>query len=297
MKKIGVLVVIYNSKSKILNWLKIYNKKFSKDPCLYLLILDNNSSDGSYQAVRHQFPGVDIRRLNDNYGCTTARNVGIIELICNVGCYIYASFDDDVIIEDEHFFSKMRKAFDNYPEVDGYCGILRWGDDRTICTMGSRNLGLGVYKSVKRITKNTKIDFMPGGACMVRATTFKKYGLYDNDFPPIGGQDKNWGIRVSSAGAILHYNPEVELFHYHDRNQYDSAQKHGYVIQGRIIHLRKIFSLASFFLIIIMNYKNMTKPFGIKFAMTHCIKGIKKKLHPDNYEFNKFKSNYKKYYR
>jgi len=296
MEKIGILVVVYNNKTNILNWLAHYKKKFSKDPSLYLLVLDNNSTDGTYNAVTEQYPDVDIRRLRDNYGCTTARNVGIVELIENIGCDIYASFDDDVIIEDENFFNKIRNALNTCPEVDGYCGILRWGDDRSICTMGGRKTLIGVYKTIKKISGHTKVDYMPGGACVIRASTFEKFGLYDNDFPPIGGQDKNWGIRVSKRGANLCYNPNVELFHYHNRNKYDSCQKHGYVIQGRVLQLRKQFSLSMFLYMIIFAYKTSIKQFGFKFAIEHFRKAMCQKLNPGNYNYEKFKVDYKKYY-
>ena len=295
MKKIGILIVVYNSKNKILKWLENYKRKFSRDLSLYLLVLDNNSTDGTFEAVRKDHPDIDIRKLKDNYGCTTARNVGIIELVENIGCEIYASFDDDVIIEDEEFFIKIRKALDEHPEIDGYCGVLRWADDKSICSMGSRKVLPGLYKTVKKISDNRKVDYVPGGACIIRASTFIKYGLYDNDFPPIGVEDKEWGIRVSQQGANLHYYPQIELFHYHDRKQHDSMQKRGFVIQAVTIELRKYFSIPML-LMRLYNFRALIKPYGIKFAIQNIRKSMVKKLNPRNYYYEEFKKDYNKYY-
>jgi GT2 family glycosyltransferase len=63
MVDIGILVVTHNydtTKNFILSFLKYFSPED-----YYLLILDNNSSDHTYEKIKAEFPFVDIRKLNE----------------------------------------------------------------------------------------------------------------------------------------------------------------------------------------------------------------------------------------
>ncbi len=284
--KIGVMVVSYNHRETTLNWLGIFFKMFGHLSNLAVLIVDNHSDDGTFEAVREAFPHVNIVRLKENYGCTRGRNIGIVEL-ANLGCNYVCSLDNDVHIEDPLFFEKMLDRFQKHPEVDGYGTIVRWGDDRSICTLGSRRTWYGALRAIKTVTTHTRVNLLPGGASMIRVRAFRQYGLFDNDYPPIGGQDKAWGVRVTAAGANLHYNPDTEVFHYHDRTRADSAQKHAYVIEGTTIFLRKNFTLVNL-LVALRYFSHQAKPYGFGFVWCHFVRAVRQKLEPDNYGFEHF---------
>jgi GT2 family glycosyltransferase len=286
MKKVGVLVVTYNQKDLTLNWIKEFKKTFIGQNNLYILVLDNNSKDGTYEAVKRQYPDVDIRKLNDNYGCTTGRNIGIVELI-NMGCEYICTLDNDCIIENSRFFEIMLQAFEMNPDVDGYSAVVRRAHDRSIDTMGSRRTWYGIRRSVKVPTENTKVDYLPGGACVIKASTYMKYGLFDNDYPPIGGQDHAWGIRVTNNGANLHFNPDLEVIHYHPGHRISYAEKDASILQGKALFLKKNPSVIHL-LLEIRDCKHYVSHYGWLFTLKHYYSGFRRKIYRKNYEFQMF---------
>lgn len=296
MRKIGVLVVTYNQKDLTLNWINEFKRTFLGQDNLYLLILDNNSNDGTYEALKKQYPDEDVRKLNDNYGCNTGRNIGIVELI-NMGCEYICTLDNDCIIEDSQFFRKMQEAFDSNRDIDGYSAIVKWGDDRSIDTMGSRRKWYGIRRAVKIITKNTKVDYFSGGACVIRACTYIKYGLLDNDYPLVGGEDHAWGLRVTKDGANLHFNPQTEIFHYQNRHIPSSnPEKITCCIHGKVMFLRKNPSLV-YLLLEVRDCCHYLSRYGFRLCLKSYYTGLKRKMHQNNYKFKEFsEQGLQKYY-
>jgi hypothetical protein len=283
---IGVLVVTHNQFELTAGFVDRFLKMFGNDPRLYLLVLDNNSSDGTYERIRRIYPHVDIRKLNDNYGCVTGRNIGIVEL-WRLGCeYIYIS-DNDIVIEDETFFEKLLNLHRENTEADGSCPVVRWADDRSIQTLGSKRLFGAITRNLTAVNGLQRVDILPGCAQFVKMSAFERFGLYDNDFTPISIEDYEWGIRASRLGAKLFNNPYVQVMHLHDRKSPESTEKVSHYLTGRIVYLRKYFSLLRtieelrFFLSNVRNY-------GFSTMLKAYSRGVRKKLREGNYFFSVF---------
>ncbi|MGA2463611.1 MAG: glycosyltransferase [Thermodesulfobacteriota bacterium] len=288
MRKIGVLVVTYNQFDMMAQWIKRFREMFGDQGNICLLVLDNNSRDGSYSKLRRMFPETDIRKLKENYGCTTGRNIGILELD-KLGCEFYTSCDTDVFIENERYFAKLSDAMNQNPTVDGFCPVLRWEEDNTIQGLGARRAWHGGLKTVREITGNRDVDCLPGGANFIRMSAFKKYGLYDNNLPPIGSQDYEWGLRARKLGAKFQYWPEVEAIHRHRKAAGCAPWTKKWVLMGRIIVLRKHFSLGNLIREISYAIFNV-KEFGIREMVSAYWEGMKKMLDDENYNFEAFKT-------
>jgi GT2 family glycosyltransferase len=284
-RKTGLLVVTHNQREITRNFIKNYLETFSNQD-VYLLVLDNNSEDDTVSILCQQFPEVDIRRLNDNYGCVTGRNIGIVEL-CKIGCnYIYIS-DNDILIKDGTFFDKMREFMEEHPNVDGCCPVVRWSDDNSVQTMGARLVSRHWVRVVTRVDSHNRINIMPGCAQCVRVSAFKRYGLFDNDLSPISIEDYEWGLRATRQGALFAYNQGVEVMHKRNRKDMKSKLLWRYVIIGRIILLRKYRS-AELAAIIGFGLWPVVKHFGLRFVLESIIEGYKKECQPWNYQFDAF---------
>lgn len=286
MKKIGVLVVTYNQYQITRNFINKFLALF-KEEYIHLLILDNNSQDGTYEKLQSRFPDLDIRKLNDNYGCVTGRNIGIVELI-NMGCHYILILDNDIEIEDPEFFSKMLLLMENDSEIDGCCPIVRWSDDYTIQTLGTRLNKFGISKNVTNISSgNNKVDILPGCAQFMRISAYKKIGLYDNDLSPISIEDYEWGMRAKKKRVKLCYNPDTEVIHYHNRLKGDSKEKKAFVIVGRMAFMKKYFTLFNLVKEIRFALRTMQN-YGILFAVKNYIRGFFKKIHRNNFNYAEF---------
>jgi GT2 family glycosyltransferase len=285
--KIGILVVTYNQLGKTRNWINdFYSKGFCTD-FVRLLVLDNASNDNTYDILHKEFPNLDIRLLNANYGCTVGRNIGISELY-EMGCDTYFGFDPDVIINDTLFFEKAIRFLEKRPDLDGFTPVLRFYEDMSIQGLGGRKGALGVMKTVTNISENRGVHYIPGGSSVIRMSTFRKYGIYDSDLPPIGGQDYEWGYRISKLGGKLEYNPELEVIHFHEKSARNTnlVQKR-WIFVSRTVFLRKHFSHGHLLREVRHLYQSlgMFKPLYI---LSSYKEGLRKKLHADSYNFESF---------
>jgi len=285
--KIGILLVTYNQIEKTRSWIeKFYSNGFNSDNTR-LLVLDNNSEDSTFSILQREFPDLDIRLLNDNYGPTVGRNIGISELF-EMGCDTYFGFDPDVQFNEHEYFQKSICFLDEHPDLDGFTPILRWYEDLSIQGLGGRKSTLGVMKTVREITDNHSVHFIPGGSSVIKMTAFHKYGIYDNDLAPVGAEDYEWGYRMSKLGGKLEYNPDLEVIHFHEKTaQNTNLTQKRWIFISRAIFLRKHFSFGHL-LRELMYFNDSLITFDLRYIISSYMEGMRKKLNPDSCSFATF---------
>jgi GT2 family glycosyltransferase len=293
MNDTGVLVVTYNQYEITRKFILNFKSTFS-DEKYYLLILDNNSKDMTYEKVKSEFPEIDIRKLNDNYGCVTGRNIGIVELV-NKNCkYIYIT-DNDIVFEDSGMLSKLKEFMNRNIGLDGCCPVVRWEEDKTIQTLGVRMLSRNRFKYISDFDENNSVNILPGCAQFLCSDSFKKYGLFDNDFSPFGIEDLEWGIRAFRLNAKFEYCREAEVLHLHRKNLVISRNTIKQMIRGRVIFLRKYFSL--FNLLKELHFlSGVLFKYNTFFLIGAYINGMKAKITKKNYLYDDFKMTVSNYY-
>jgi GT2 family glycosyltransferase len=281
------LVVTYNQYEITKRFIEVYLKYFRYANNLHLLLLDNNSSDDTWTKIKSEYKDIEIRKLRENYGCVTGRNIGIVELI-KEGCeYIYHS-DNDIIIEDAMFFEKLLRFHAHNPSYDGSCPVVRYYATRKIQTAGSRIYGFNIIRNITRIDENNRINILPGCAQFIKSISYIKYGLYDNDLSPLSIEDREWGIRATKLGAKLAYNKNVEVLHDHKNIEDIPNIRISYAIIGNMVFLKNHFTLFNV-LMEIKSFIYYSKKTGLLFALRCYGKGMLKKINKNNYLYESFK--------
>lgn len=260
--RIGILVVTFNQYDITRNFIIHFIEKFI-DKEYDLLILDNNSNDLTYERILREFPKIDIRKLNDNYGCVTGRNIGIVELIESGYEYILI-LDNDIIIKDAQFFDKLTYFMDNNRELHACCPIVKFNINNRIQTAGTR-IHLKYFAKNITIPDSDFIHTLPGCAQFIRAQTLIDFGLFDNDLTPFSIEDFEWGYR-NYKHLKLKCAITAEVYHLQEIKKKPSKTTIALYIRGRIIFLKKhfnIFTLAKeiyYFFSIIFKYKSYNIP-------------------------------------
>jgi GT2 family glycosyltransferase len=293
LRKIGVQVVVNNKLELTKAFLDNFYKYFNEKENLEMLVVDNNSVDGTFNYIKKEYPQTNIVRLNDNYGTTTGRNVGIV-LLAEAGCeFIYLS-DNDVEFRDKNFFDKLISFSDKNKDIDAFCPVVKWYDDETIQTLGTREVRKNWFRNVNTVNLDSGINSLPGCAQFVRSSTFRKYGVYDNDLSPISIEDLEWGMRATRNGAKMSYVSFCEIYHMQKRNAVNSPQKMEHVLKGRGVFLRKYFNLQSLFREL-KNFIYSTKNYGFMFSVSAYKKGFTRKLDRTNFAYAIFKKRISEY--
>ena len=95
MLQLSIIIVNWNGLNVILDCLdSVYNNIKSID--FEVIVVDNNSSDGSPEAVEKKFPDVKLIREEKNHGFAGANNIGIKKAL---GKYIVLLNSDTIILD------------------------------------------------------------------------------------------------------------------------------------------------------------------------------------------------------
>jgi GT2 family glycosyltransferase len=107
---VSVIIPTFNRKDDLLSCLN--SLKNSTYPNLETIVVDNASTDGTYDAVKQIFPNVKMVRSEKNLGVTGGRNRGAIE---SRGDYLL--FLDHDMIVDRRMIEELLKTLKTDPKI------------------------------------------------------------------------------------------------------------------------------------------------------------------------------------
>lgn len=216
-----------------------------------VIVVDNDSADGSVDMVRAQFPDVHVIANRENAGFSRANNQGIR---ASKGRYLLILNPDTILQEDT--LETLVDFLETHPEA-GAVGCKILNPDGTFApesrrafptpqTAFYRITGLsrlfpdspvfGRYNmTFLPIDDVAEVDALSGSCMMVRrdALVFSPghanrdngrelasvdavrdgAGLFDEDFF-MYGEDLDWCFRIQQAGWKIFYTPDTQIIHY-----------------------------------------------------------------------------------
>jgi GT2 family glycosyltransferase len=193
-----------------------------------VIVVDNNSSDGSIDFIKQTFPLVRIIENSENLGFVKANNQGIR---ASSGCYIL-SLNNDTIIKNDTFAGLVR-FMQEHPDV-GVCGpkvLNRDGTFQRQCRRSFPTISsslcyfLKLHKLFPRseyfgrylmtqldCDKPGEVDSVSGCCLMARKEVIEQVGILDESYI-MYGDDLDWCYRIKQAGWKVCYVPHVEIVH------------------------------------------------------------------------------------
>ncbi len=225
---LSVIIVNYNVKDYLLQCLRSLDEA-CKPLETEIIVVDNNSSDGSVDYLRSEFPHVRWHALTENIGFGRANNVGLHEAR---GRYVLF-LNPDTIIGPESLTTMVR-YLDEHPTVGmAGCKVLNPdGSFQVACRRGlptpwasfCKLFGLqSLFPSVKlfssynlmyrSIDETYPVDALIGAFMMGRTDLMRTLGGFDPDFF-MYGEDIDLCYRVKKLGYQVHYVHETSIIHY-----------------------------------------------------------------------------------
>lgn len=185
--KVSIIILNFNSfedTSECLYSLKNINYKNYE-----IVLVDNCSTDGSFEKLSSEFKEYKILKSNENLGYANGNNLGIKYAFNQKAEYI-CLLNNDVVVEKD-FLVNIIKAFkkDSSIGLAGPC-ICKYKEKNVIQAMGANiNLYTGLtqrrlknsnYKDIPH--KDVFVDYL-GGACFVcKREVFEKIGLIPENY-------------------------------------------------------------------------------------------------------------------
>lgn len=225
---VSVVIVNYNVKH-FLEQVVLSVQKASKNLAVEILIVDNNSVDGSVEMMQAKFPDVNLIANKENVGFSKANNQAIR---IAQGKYVLLLNPDTIIEEDT--LEKTFQFMEDRPDA-GACGVKMIDGAGNYHRESKRALPtpqVSFYKMTglsKLFPKSSKfgkyymthldedeineIEVLAGCFMFMRKTALDKVGLLDEDFF-MYGEDIDLSYRIIKGGYKNYYYPETRIIHY-----------------------------------------------------------------------------------
>lgn len=221
---LSVVIVNWNSKQATNNCLNsVYKDRlFSENPeFAEIILIDNNSSDGSQGEFREKFPSLRLMCNKDNSGYAKACNQGIETA---KGKYILLLGNDTVLKNDALY--KMFQFMESSPECGAagcrlvYPGGRLQGNCKKFPSLKN---AFYTYLSLHRFNydydmiwfgydKTIEVDQIATTFLMIKKEVLVKTGGFDEQYK-ILYNDVDLCKRIWSAGYKIYFNHTIEIEH------------------------------------------------------------------------------------
>lgn len=220
---VSVVIVNWNTLDYLLNVIASLRETTTRTS-MEIIVVDNDSHDGSADALRERYPDVTLIQNSENLGFAKANNIGFAVARGRALCLV----NTDVIALDG-VIDRLWTYLQEHPTV-GLVG------PRQINGEGRTRLNVRAFPNLANAAGDYlwlgKVGLLPGRALppstylhtheaevlsgaflMVRREAFEQVGPLDEDFF-FYGEDTDWGKRFHDAGWGIVYHPEAEAIHF-----------------------------------------------------------------------------------
>jgi len=168
-----------------------------------IIVVDNNSSDGTSDSIKTHFKKVILVRLPENMGAS-GRNEGIKRATGD----IIVTLDDDVFFADSDGISNIKKIFRQEKEVAVLNFQILDGETKKLISFN----WFHPYKMEDYANKTLITDYISEGAACFRKEVFDAVGYYPEEFF-ISHEGPDLAYRLLDAGYNIYYSPTIKVIH------------------------------------------------------------------------------------
>lgn len=225
---LSIIIVNYNTKPLLEDCLNSVYRAAAPKNGLEVVVVDNNSSDGSQEMVAGKFPDIKLIRNKTNTGFARANNIGY--KVCD-GKYVLFLNSDTVV--KRYSFVKPLKFLKNHPKAGAITiklvtadGALDLDNHRGFPTPWAsfcHFFGLSalfphstIFNSYhlgqKKLNRIHSIPCAAGSFLMMPGSLFEKIGRWDEAYY-FYGEDIDLCYRINQAGFKIIYYPKVSTLH------------------------------------------------------------------------------------
>jgi GT2 family glycosyltransferase len=170
--------------------------------------------------VLENYPAVVLIENDKNYGAIGGKNIGLRRALQSDVHYIYMQDNDIVAAKDA--LTKLVEVSEGDDNV-GMVGAMMYDYSKpdTILSAGgtidwTQNVSRGRGDNQKdegQFNKIEPVDYLWGGALLVRKSVLATVGLFDEDYIGYWFEDSDLSVRVAKAGYKVLFNPFAKVWH------------------------------------------------------------------------------------
>ena len=217
---VSIIIVSYNSEQTIDLCLLSINKSHYER--YEIIVVDNNSSDGTVQKIRKEYPNVNIIEKEENLGFSAACNEGVTHaegeylLFLNPDCLISENLISRFVsvVESDHVGGigpmlidgsgkELAESARNIPTLlSGLYHMLGW-----------KSKGSGRYYANIEPGQLNKVDVLSGACLYIKRSIFHQIGKFDERYF-MYGEDVDLCATLKDRGFQNYCDAEVLALHF-----------------------------------------------------------------------------------
>lgn len=267
MLQLSVIIVNYNVRF-FLEQALLSARKAMQQLSAEIIVVDNNSVDGTSEMMREKFPEVIYLYNKENVGFAKANNQGIA---IAKGKYVLLLNPDTIVEEDT--FEKCLRFMETHEDA-GAVGVKMLDGKGNFLPESKRGFPsprVAFYKAfgLARLFPTSKIfggyhlgylsenethevDVLAGAFMFIRKTALDKAGWLDESFF-MYGEDIDLSYRIVKAGFKNYYFPDTRIIHYKGESTKKGTMNYVRMFyQAMIIFAQKHFSSNAGFYILML---------------------------------------------
>jgi len=217
MPELSVILVSFN------DWLHLEKclqslKTFLPEDDLEIVVVDNNSSDGSPDLVKKRFPNVKLLCASENLGFARASNLGI-----SASAGEYVLFLNSDTIANVQSLTVLLDEMKRNPSIGAVGPALLSGQETYQVSFGKRVdffsefiqkgfFNLYYAKKLRSDQKVREVGWLSAACLLVRRKALEEAGCFDENYF-LYFEDIDLCYRIRHEGWTLRFCPQAQIIH------------------------------------------------------------------------------------
>lgn len=217
---ISVVVLNHNNMNVIfrcVSSLLDFNKKYNCE----IVVVDNDSTDGSYEELRERYGKQIVLIKNQKNGCSSGRNLGVEN---SSGEMIFFLDSDQWIVGENYLDNALEimRRNDSIGAVGWNAGWFNPGRYDGPIVDFLPNRGMDMPSKLYR----TDVAYLATSGMLMSKELFKKINGFDEFYDPTCFEDTDISLKIRNAGFELAYCPYMSIMHLPHQTTNSGSAKH-----------------------------------------------------------------------
>ncbi|MFZ2224234.1 MAG: glycosyltransferase family 2 protein [Candidatus Deferrimicrobium sp.] len=259
-----------------------------------VILVDNASTDGSFERLREEFPEVLCIRSGKNLGFTGGNNLGLAKAYEARPEFVFLLNNDTVVSPD--ILRELTGFMENHPRV-GLAGPLIYEyEARDVIAFGGghldRNSGLVTFLNKGKCREELGeapiyCSFIEGSALFFRTAVLRRIGGF-NDLYFLTSEESELCVRVADLGYEMAVLPSCGVWHKISRSMVAGSELANYFLfrnrmwfirrNSREIGVRDLIRIVRYCVICLVSFavrkRNLPAARGILCGIVDFAKGV-----------------------
>ncbi len=246
--KISIVIVSYNHKDYLGPCLdSLLSQTYSN---YEIIVVDNNSSDGSADYVQTTYPLIKVIKSKQNLGFAGGNNLGVQQASGE-----YLAFINPDTTVDPQWLEALLKPFKHMPQIGMTTAkilLMKYPSHINTCGNDVHYTGIGFLRGSNRpsseFNSQEEVVAISGAAFLMPKLLYQAIEGFDENFAPAYVEDTDLSWRVILMGRKCLFVPDAIV--YHDYQPNFSANKYFMIEKNRWQLLLKHYRLPTLLLLL-----------------------------------------------